>query len=68
VSVTRHGILTDKLPRLIHSLLLSQTWNGPGDLPHNIEAHGNHLMAENNSDGGATFCFTLPVAKEKVCA
>jgi PAS domain S-box-containing protein len=26
-----------------------------------IEAHGGHLSAENNCDGGATFCFTLPV-------
>jgi signal transduction histidine kinase len=27
-----------------------------------VTAHGGHLWAENNADGGATFQFTLPVA------
>jgi two-component system sensor kinase FixL len=27
-----------------------------------VEAHGGSLRAENNTDGGATFRFTLPVA------
>ncbi len=30
-----------------------------------VEAHGGHLVGENNPDGGATFTFTLPImAKE----
>jgi two-component system, LuxR family, sensor kinase FixL len=29
-----------------------------------VKAHAGHLWAENNSAGGATFHFTLPVAKE----
>jgi PAS domain S-box-containing protein len=28
-----------------------------------IEAHGGHVAAANNSDEGAMFCFTLPVAR-----
>jgi C4-dicarboxylate-specific signal transduction histidine kinase len=28
-----------------------------------IEAHGGRLWAENNPEGGAIFCFTLPVAE-----
>jgi signal transduction histidine kinase len=29
-----------------------------------VEVHGGQLEAENNTDGGATFSFTLPVSKE----
>ena len=29
-----------------------------------VEAHGGHLWAENNKDGGATFIFTVPVIEE----
>ena len=29
-----------------------------------IEAHGGRLWAENKSDGGAAFRFTLPIAEE----
>lgn len=30
-----------------------------------VEAHGGRLEAENNSDGGATFSFTLPLSEER---
>src|SRR5262249_15966676 len=30
-----------------------------------IEAHGGKIRAENNSDGGATFTFTLPIIETK---
>jgi PAS domain S-box-containing protein len=29
-----------------------------------IQAHGGSIWAENNPDQGATFCFTLPIARE----
>jgi signal transduction histidine kinase len=30
-----------------------------------VEAHGGRLWAKNNSNGGATFTFTLPLSKER---
>jgi len=30
-----------------------------------VEAHGGRLWAQNNSNGGATFSFTLPLSKER---
>ena len=33
-----------------------------------VEAHGGHIRAENNPDGGACIRFTLPVARPEVAA
>ena len=31
-----------------------------------IEAHDGKLYAENNTDQGARFCFTLPITEEQL--
>lgn len=31
-----------------------------------VEAHGGRLWAENKNDGGARFCFTLPIAAQAI--
>lgn len=68
VSDTGHGIPTDKLPRLFEPFFSTKP-NGMGlGLPISrtiMEAHGGSIRAENDPDGGATFYFTLPVAKEE---
>jgi len=66
VSDTGHGISEDKLLRVFEPFFTSKP-NGLGmglSISHSIiKAHGGRLWAENNAAGGATFTFTLPVAK-----
>jgi two-component system sensor kinase FixL len=58
------GIPIDKLPRLFEPFFTTKP-DGLGlglAISRNIiETHGGHIRAENNSNGGATFYFTLPV-------
>jgi C4-dicarboxylate-specific signal transduction histidine kinase len=67
VSDTGHGIPADKLAQVFEPFFTTKA-NGLGvGLPISrkiIEAHGGSIRAENAPEGGATFCFTLPVAKE----
>jgi PAS domain S-box-containing protein len=66
VSDTGHGISEDKLLRVFEPFFTSKP-NGLGmGLAISrgiIEAHGGRLWTENNETGGATFTFSLPVAK-----
>jgi PAS domain S-box-containing protein len=67
VSDTGHGIPADKLAQVFEPFFTTKS-NGLGVglaiTRKIIEAHGGSIRAENAPDGGATFCFTLPVANE----
>ena len=67
VSDTGSGIPADKLAHVFDPFFTTKP-NGMGmGLPVSrtiIEAHGGRFWAENNSSGGATFRFTLPIAEE----
>jgi len=67
VSDTGSGIPADKLAHVFDPFFTTKP-NGMGmGLPISrtiIEAHGGRFWAENNSSGGATFRFTLPIAEE----
>jgi two-component system sensor kinase FixL len=58
------GIRPEKLPRLFDSFFTTKE-NGMGlglaIARSIIDAHHGRIFAENNSDGGATFRFDLPV-------
>jgi two-component system, LuxR family, sensor kinase FixL len=67
VSDTGSGIPADTLAHIFDPFFTTKS-NGMGmGLPISrtiIEAHGGRFWAENNSTGGATFRFTLPIAEE----
>ena len=67
VSDTGPGIPAEKMARLFEPFFTTKQ-NGIGlGLPISrtiMEAHGGSIRAENDPDGGASFCFTLPVAKQ----
>lgn len=67
VSDTGHGIPPDKVTSLFEPFFTTKA-NGMGmGLPISrriMEAHLGSIRAENDPAGGATFCLTLPVAKE----
>ena len=67
VSDTGSGIPADKLAHVFDPFFTTKP-NGMGmGLPISrtiIEAHGGRFWAENNSSGGATFHFTLPIAEK----
>jgi C4-dicarboxylate-specific signal transduction histidine kinase len=61
------GIPPDKLPRLFDSFFTTKE-NGMGlglaIARSIIDAHQGRISAENNSEGGATFRFDLPISEE----
>ncbi|HEX3033349.1 MAG TPA: ATP-binding protein, partial [Bacillota bacterium] len=55
------GLIFDKFYRLKSPLQVSGTGLGLAICRGLIEAHGGKIWAENNSSGGVTFTFTLPL-------
>jgi PAS domain S-box-containing protein len=69
ISVTDsgQGIAPEKLPRLFDSFFTTKESGmglGLAIARSIIDAHQGRIFAENNSDGGATFRFDLPVSDE----
>ena len=60
------GIAAEKLSRLFEPFFTTKPQGMGIGLPISetiIKAHGGKLWAENNAEGGATFHFTVPIAK-----
>jgi two-component system sensor kinase FixL len=67
VSDSGPGIPADKLNRLFEPFFTTKPEGmglGLSICRTIIEAHGGRISAVNNAGGGATFCFTVPVANE----
>ena len=65
---TGHGIDAENLAHIFDSFFTTKhdgMGMGLAISRSIIAAHGGNIWAENNPDGGATFYFTLPVAKEE---
>ena len=64
-----HGISEDKLKRIFNPFFTTKTSGmgmGLSISSSIIEAHDGKLYAENNTDRGARFCFTLPITEEQL--
>ena len=64
-----HGISEDKLKRIFNPFFTTKTSGmgmGLSISSSIIEAHDGKLHAENNTDQGARFCFTLPITEEQL--
>ena len=67
VSDSGAGISTQAMGRLFEPFYTTKTSGlgvGLSICRSIVEAHGGEMRAENNSDGGATFRFTLPLARK----
>jgi PAS domain S-box-containing protein len=68
VSDSGPGIPLDKLPHIFDPFLSTKPKGMGMGLPISrtiIEAHKGRLWAENRSEGGAAFRFTMPIAEER---
>ncbi|MEZ0259018.1 MAG: PAS domain S-box protein, partial [Chthoniobacter sp.] len=64
VADTGHGIPPERLPRIFDSFFTTKEHGmglGLAMVRSIIELHRGHVTAENNSEGGATFRFRLPI-------
>ena len=69
VSDSGHGIPADKLTHIFDPFFTTKPKGMGMGLPISrtiIEAHSGRIWAENRPEGGASFRFTLPIAKEDV--
>jgi PAS domain S-box-containing protein len=66
VQDTGEGIPEDRLAQVFEAFFTTKPGGMGVGLAINrsiVEAHGGSIWAQNNTDGGATFCFSLPVSE-----